>query len=480
MANTVITVGDEALLRSIVDGSIEEFEDNELTSVGDHAFRGCSALEKVTMESVETIGKNAFVGCPLETIYFPSCYRFTSDPPFSGTCTFTVIDGTMFPALEESYSNAFNNGLSTVTAVNLPKWTGLNSNSVNATNHFRSMGNVETIVLPNCAHFGGYECASDAKLETVCLGGQSEYSGTKYIRTGAFNACTNLKKLILYSDTAWTLDNTSAFTNSPFASGKSGGTLYVPQSLISTYQSATNWSTILGYANNSILAIEGSEYEHYYCDGTPVGISSNGLIAHYNVGSASDWDAETNKIASRIDTDLEAWNVNNIYSDAILAPPTLFYDGYAKTGLLIKFGQAMSEFSDTDTVTLEFVCATNSTSGFDTRVKYFGQSSGSQTSGYLNVNFRVFRHFIIEFSKTGTNIYIDGVLKNSSADDRTGRNTFLIPYASNSGNTYIGQVNVWNRALTAEERTQHYQHYVANYHVGETAYDSSGNFVAGT
>lgn len=64
--------------------------------------------------------------------------------------------------------------------------------------------------------------------------------------------------------------DTASANSTQFASNGTGGTLYVPQALISSYQSATNWSTILGYANNSIQAIEGSQYENYYADGTPM------------------------------------------------------------------------------------------------------------------------------------------------------------------------------------------------------------------
>ena len=84
--------------------------------------------------------------------------------------------------------------------------------------------------------------------------------------------------LVIRSDTITTLNNISAFNNTPFASGKSGGTLYVPADLISSYQSATNWSTILGYANNSIKSIESTHTDPsapidltlYYADGTPI------------------------------------------------------------------------------------------------------------------------------------------------------------------------------------------------------------------
>lgn len=60
------------------------------------------------------------------------------------------------------------------------------------------------------------------------------------------------------------------FNGTPFASNGSGGTMYVPSAMISAYQSDTNWSTLIGYANNSIQAIEGSIYENAYADGTPI------------------------------------------------------------------------------------------------------------------------------------------------------------------------------------------------------------------
>ena len=61
-----------------------------------------------------------------------------------------------------------------------------------------------------------------------------------------------------------------SFSNTPFDNGGTGGALYVPAALISAYQGAANWSTILGYPNNRILPIEGSAYETRYADGTEV------------------------------------------------------------------------------------------------------------------------------------------------------------------------------------------------------------------
>ena len=91
------------------------------------------------------------------------------------------------------------------------------------------------------------------------------------LTTKMFYDCEKMATLVLRNPNAiCTLSNINVFTNTPFATGKSGGTLYVPQDLISSYQNATNWSTILGYANNRILPIEGSIYETQYVDGTPI------------------------------------------------------------------------------------------------------------------------------------------------------------------------------------------------------------------
>ena len=96
------------------------------------------------------------------------------------------------------------------------------------------------------------------------------------LSANCFYGCTPLTALVIRSDALVSLSNVSAFTNSPFASGKAGGTLYVPAALISSYQSASNWSTILGYPNNQIKSIESTatdptapvDLTTHYIDGT--------------------------------------------------------------------------------------------------------------------------------------------------------------------------------------------------------------------
>lgn len=125
-----------------------------------------------------------------------------------------------------------------------------------------------TIVFPNLSSMntGTGQCLSGNTGLTKC-----DFGPVKTIAGGCFNGDSKLTVLILRRPSAiTTLASINAFSNTPFASGKAGGTLYVPSALISNYQSATNWSTILGYANNSIQPIEGSVYENAYADGTPI------------------------------------------------------------------------------------------------------------------------------------------------------------------------------------------------------------------
>lgn len=115
---------------------------------------------------------------------------------------------------------------------------------------------------------GNYGISKCVALDAIDLAGRGGAS-TAYANN-AFNGDTHLTKLIIRGSNVPTLGGTGTFTGTPFASGGTGGALYVPSALIASYQAATNWSTILGYANNQILPIEGSIYETQYADGTPI------------------------------------------------------------------------------------------------------------------------------------------------------------------------------------------------------------------
>lgn len=199
-------------------------------SIDDIALRNISGDIRVTANK---IGNYAFANCTgLTSIY---------------------VDG----ATGELGAGAFAD-CTGLTRLFLASTTGMPSSSV------RVFANVTaTIVWLTIEGVGSrrFEGWKGTKLDMpICR----ELGGT------SFYGVPNMDTLILRYSGVALLRDVNAFNGSRFASNGAGGTLYVPQSQISSYQSASNWSTILGYANNNIAAIEGSQYENYYADGTPI------------------------------------------------------------------------------------------------------------------------------------------------------------------------------------------------------------------
>lgn len=210
---------------------------NNITKINDSVFEGCTGMLQAVFPNVTNIGISAFKGCSnVESIDIRNAIK---------------IDGSAF---EKCYKLAsFIGGLTKVTTL--------------ATNAFMNT-DLSIIVLPALTgDVNGQVFLGCPNLEAVDIGVGATQLRNQY----HFKDCTSLRTLILrHSDSIITIGNNNAFTNTPFADGGSGGTLYVPNDLISSYQSASNWSTILGYANNQIKAIEGSIYETQYADGTPI------------------------------------------------------------------------------------------------------------------------------------------------------------------------------------------------------------------
>lgn len=189
-----------------------------ITKVPSECFRKCSSIQRVRLhDGVTAIGSGAYRNCEsLETV---EAYGPITD---LGSNTF-VKEGTTFKtALTEAHFPNATTALALQTAFG-------NSSS-------------------------GYACA---KLETLDIGNAYR------INAQALMWCRNLTTLVLRRpDAICALANVNAFTDTPMRgySGKNG-TIYVPQALIETYKSATNWSTIYNEGHLTFAAIEGSEWE---------------------------------------------------------------------------------------------------------------------------------------------------------------------------------------------------------------------------
>lgn len=231
-------------------------EQNQLTSrtstaatlVRQYLYYYCTSLTSVSYPNATSIDSCAFYNCTnLTSVSFPAAMSVGNSSFYN--CS--SLTSASFPAVTYIASSAFYN-CTNLTSSSFPVVTSIASNA------FYNCSKLTSITLNSSFSGSGqsYMFASCVSLS------EFDWKNGKSIASNMFSGCTNLNVLVLRkSDAICTLSYTSAFNNTPFASGGTGGTLYVPQDLIASYQSANNWSTILGYENNQIKAIEGSIYE---------------------------------------------------------------------------------------------------------------------------------------------------------------------------------------------------------------------------
>jgi Leucine-rich repeat (LRR) protein len=166
----------------IIEGT--SFINDRITTVKDRLFYYCTSLTTVDLPECTSIGDSAFSNCTsLTTVDLPKC-----------------------TTLKHS---AFSNCTS-LTTVDLPKCTTLEYGA------FGNCTSLTTVDLPKCTT----------------------------LKHSAFSNCTSLTTIILSNNQVTTLSDISVFTDSSIANGT--GYIYVPDNLVDSYKTATNWST---YAN---------------------------------------------------------------------------------------------------------------------------------------------------------------------------------------------------------------------------------------
>lgn len=165
---------------AILKRTITSFSNDTLTSLGDYAFYKCTKLTSVKLDKVTTLSLCVFNGC-------------------SSMTSFEA------PLLETFSTQAF---------------YGCHA--------------LETINLPSVQIVGAQSFRTCKKLNRVDL------ETATVIAQLAFDKCPLLDTLIIRTPSLCTLDNISALTNTPIANGT--GYIYVPDSLVDSYKSATNWS----------------------------------------------------------------------------------------------------------------------------------------------------------------------------------------------------------------------------------------------
>lgn len=186
---------------AILDSTVTEISNSDADELGEYRLRGCTALKSLSLPNAERVQTYACYGC-------------------------TSLQSASFPKAVSLASYAFY-GCKALSNLYIPKVINFNQNCL------RDCTALTVLDLP--------------KIQTI--------------QANSMYGCTNLSTIILRHTSVVSLTATSAFTNTPYASGKAGGKVYVPRSLIASYQTATNWKTLYGYGTCEFVAIEGSEYE---------------------------------------------------------------------------------------------------------------------------------------------------------------------------------------------------------------------------
>ena len=241
-----VSGGGASDLVDILEGDFSgAFYNSDITKLKTRAFSDNSNMTSVTMPNLVTINQRIFEGCTKCASFNLPSLTTCGSWAFALAGSTTGTDSIILPELTSGwYSGLFEHAV--FTAIVLPKASQIKNSD-----------------------FAG----SSALLNAVDLRSATTLGGS-YV----FNNRSGLTTIILGSSSVPSLGNINVFNNTPFASGGSGGTIYIPESLYNhlgdgtalDYKAAANWSTIDGYGTVTWAKIEGSQYENYYADGTPI------------------------------------------------------------------------------------------------------------------------------------------------------------------------------------------------------------------
>lgn len=207
MANTIDIRGDEVVLAEVASRTIAEFNDDQLSYIGEDAFGYCSVLTSISLPNVVTLDTNAFEYC-------------------------RSLSSVNLPNVELVSSTCFRN-CSFLTNINLPNAIRI------STQTFMSCSSLTDVSLPKVRTL-----STDAFWCCTALKSVSLPEATS-IHARVFGSCYSLSAVYLLSKYVCTAGSSNIFISTPMtASSYLGyfGSIYVPSSLVDAYKSATNWT----------------------------------------------------------------------------------------------------------------------------------------------------------------------------------------------------------------------------------------------
>lgn len=212
------------------------YSNDEIETVGNYAFSNCSDLTSLDLPNVTAINDYAFQYCAsIVSVNIPNLTTLRSGAFYMCT-SLLEFDGSNVTS-PTGYMGYLFDGCTAIKRIvySLPN------------------GEAYSHAFRNCSSLEVLDTAVN-RLNGCC------------------NNCSSLKTIVLRKSNGVTaMNGTGTFSGTPLAENGSGATVYVPENLIDSYKSATNWSTFVGYGTVTFEPIEGSYYETHYATGRLIG-----------------------------------------------------------------------------------------------------------------------------------------------------------------------------------------------------------------
>lgn len=199
----------------------------EINTVHDYAFANNEAIQTADFPNVTSIGTYAFNSCKNLTSFNFSKVNTIKHYAFQNC---SITGDLILPLLKLNSSNgnyAFNNN-KLITSVNAPLTTIIPHSC------FGGCTSLQNVSLPSVENFNDWCFSSCTALEELTLPMAEIF--TRYVFRSS-----GLKKLVLPKNVVAKVA-ADTFLDTPIAQGT--GYVYVPDDLLDSYKSATNWSAI--------------------------------------------------------------------------------------------------------------------------------------------------------------------------------------------------------------------------------------------